>query len=138
MGSSVGVHRRMTGSIPAPTSLLTRESLLPMLAPSLRNVTHLTPMLWAAATNLSTTSCDCSVVGIQCMPRPLSPSGCGYPLSASGADGLGAAGGRTGWGGRTGVTGLAARARAAAAAAEAEAASDAADAGVAFLGANGR
>src|SRR4051812_625518 len=58
-----------------------------MLAPSLRKVTHLTPMRCASATKRSTTSLGWLVVGTQCMPRPLSPFGWGYALSARGSDG---------------------------------------------------
>src|SRR6266508_6076277 len=83
IGSSVGEYRRITGSIPAPASFFTRYSLSPMFAPLFRNVTHLTPMRCASATKRSTTAGSCLVVGTQCMPRPLSPLGCGYWLSAN-------------------------------------------------------
>jgi hypothetical protein len=46
------------------------------------------------------------VVGTQCIPRPLSPCGWGYPLSASGEVRFGAAGGRAASGGAAGAGGF--------------------------------
>src|SRR5262245_34683942 len=69
-----------------------------MLAPLFRKVTHLMPMRCASATNRSTVALGCFVVGTQCIPRPLSPLGCGYASRGSGpAHVLGSAW-RVGWG----------------------------------------
>src|ERR671930_1342574 len=42
-----------------------------------RKVTHLIPIRCASATNRSIAQRGWLVVGTQCMPRPLSPRGCG-------------------------------------------------------------
>src|SRR5438876_11700418 len=60
----------------------TRYTLSPTLAPLWSNVTHLIPMRCASATKRSTVAMGCVAVGIQCKPRPLSPSGWGYPFNA--------------------------------------------------------
>src|SRR3981189_3387007 len=80
-----------------------------MLAPLFRNVTHLTPMRCASATKRSTVDLSCFVVGTQCMPRPLSPLGCGYapsgnaPANVLGSIGRGGSGVSTGAGGVVGL-----------------------------------